>query len=170
MRVDPRSGKKSGGSWNFTGGGNGFAGGQRAEILVALNASVKLAEEGAPVPGVVFPGIFAIEEKTNREVPIALHGFSEMAHSNVEIRRGGFGVHAAVSETDKIGEGVFAKQSRGIVSGQLHAPGLVEAPGIGGNAVAIAKKSDVQRTAKYSLVRSEPLESLFLGHPPNPVP
>src|SRR5260370_21773325 len=55
----------------------------------------------------------------------------------------------------------MAKQSGDCVSVQLHAPGFVEAIGIGGNAISVAKKSDVQRTAKDSLVRSEPLKSLF---------
>src|SRR5260370_31181463 len=156
IRVDPRSGKNSGGSWNFTAGGNGCAGCQRAEILVALNASVKLAEEDASVPSVVLPGVFAIEEKANCERLIALHGFSEMAHSNVEIRRGGFRVHAAVDETDKIGQVVIAKQSGDRVSGQLHAPGFVEAIGIGGKAPFVAEKNHAPPTAKHSLSPSEP--------------
>ena len=164
IRVDPGSGENSSGGGNFAGGGNGFAGGQRAEILVALDASVKLAEEGASVSGVVFPGIFAVQKKTNREGLIAVHGFSEMAHSNVEIRRGCFGVHAAVNKTDKVGQVVIAKQSRNAISAQLHAPGFVEAIGISGNAISIAEKSDIQRAAKDSLVRSKPLKSFFRGN------
>jgi len=74
----------------------------RGEILIGLDASVKLAQERATVPWVVFPGIFAIEEKTNRQGLIALYGFSEMTHSTVEIRRGGFRLHAAVNEADQV--------------------------------------------------------------------
>ena len=116
IRVDPRCGKNSGGDGNFTGGGNGLGGGQRAEILVTLDASIKLTEEGASVPRVVFPSIFAIEEKTDGERLIALHGFTEMAHTIVEIGGRGFAVHAAVDKTNKIRQVVIAKQSCNAIS------------------------------------------------------
>src|SRR5260370_9401758 len=87
--VDPGSGENSSGGGNFAGGGDGFAGGESAEILVALDARVKLAQERAPVSRIVFPGVFAIEKKTNRERLIALHSLTQMAHSSMEIGRGG---------------------------------------------------------------------------------
>src|SRR6266436_8043591 len=164
IRVDPGRGKNSGGDGNFAGGGNGLGGGQRTEILVTLDASVKLTEEGASVPRVVFPGIFPIEEKTDGERLIALHGFAEMAHSIVEIGGCGFGVHAAIDKTNKIGQVVIAKQSCNAISSQLHSPGFVKTIGISGNTVSVAEKSDVQRAAKDSLVRSEPRESFFRGN------
>src|SRR5260370_7125969 len=111
IRVDPGRGKNSGGDGNFAGGGNGLGGGQRTEILVTLDASVKLTEEGASVPRVVFPGIFPIEEKTDGERLIALHGFAGMAHSIVEIAAGGFCVHPLIAQTTKTTHVVTAKHS-----------------------------------------------------------
>ena len=129
-----------------------------------MDASVKLAQEHATVPLVVFPGIFAIEEKTNREGLIALYGFSEMTHSTVEIRRGGFRVHAAVNEADKIGQMVIAKQTHNAISSQLHAPGFVKALGIGRNAISVAEEGDVERAAKDTFICSEPLKSFLRGN------
>src|SRR5216683_312965 len=113
---------------------------------------------------VVFPGIFAVEEKTNGERLIARHGFTEMAHATVEIGSGGFGVHAAVHETDEIGQVMIAKQSRDGFSRELHAPGFVEAIGVGGNAISVAEEPDVERAAKDAFVGSEPLETFFGGN------
>jgi len=90
---------------------------------------------------------------------IAVHGFSEMAHSSVEIGRCGFGFHAAVNKTDEVGQVVIAEQSRNAISAQLHAPGFVEAIGIGGNTISVAEESDIQRAAKDALVGSKPLKS-----------
>src|SRR6266852_4672221 len=60
--VDPRSGEDSGGRGKFVGGGDSFAGRQRAEILSILNAFVKIAQEVAAAAGVILPGIFAVEK------------------------------------------------------------------------------------------------------------
>src|SRR5262249_6634346 len=65
--VDPRSGKDSAGGRNVLGGGNRFTGRERAKILIAGNALVKLAQEIAAVARIIFPGVFAVEKNTNRQ-------------------------------------------------------------------------------------------------------
>src|SRR5260370_31083045 len=107
--VDPGSGENPCGGGEGAGGGNRFGRRERAKILIALDARVKLAEKRAPVPWVVFPGIFAVEEKANGERLIARHVFSQMAHAIVKIGCSGFRVHAAVYNTDTIRELVMAK-------------------------------------------------------------
>src|SRR5258708_26265427 len=94
-----------------------------------------------------------------------MHGFSEMAHSSVEIGRCGFGFHAAVNKTDEVGQVVIAKQSRNAISAQLHAPGFVEAIGIGGNALSLPEESDLQNSAQDSPPRSQTPKTLFPRHP-----
>src|SRR5207245_4287617 len=132
--VDPRCREYSAGGWNLAGSGNGFAGGQCAEILVALDSSVKFAEEGAPVARVVFPGVFAVEEKTNGERLIRPDSLAETAHSIVEIGGGRLGIHAAVDEANEVGQVVVAKQPRDAVGPHLYLQGVVEAVGICMNA------------------------------------
>jgi len=56
---------------------------------------------------------------------------------------------------------VIAKQTHNAISSQLHAPGFVEALGIGRNAISVAEEGDVQRAAKDTFIGSEPLKSLF---------
>src|SRR5258708_17152107 len=107
--VDPGSGENSGGGGKIAGGANRFRRSDRAEILIAPDACIKLAEKSAAVPRVVFPGIFAVEKKTNGQRLIARHALSEMAHAIVKIGSSGFGVHAAVDETDEVREMVIAK-------------------------------------------------------------
>ena len=161
--VDPRRGENSRCDGNFTSGGDGFAGGEGPEILVALDAPIKLAEKGAAVARIVFPGVFAVEKKTNRKRLIAQHGFSQLAHAIVEIRRSGFGVHAAINEADEIGKMVVTEQTGNSVRGELHLPGSVEPIGVGGNAIAVAEESDVERAAKDSFIGSKPAKALFGG-------
>jgi hypothetical protein len=141
--VDPGRWENSGGSGEFAGGSNGLGRRERAEVLIPLDAAVKLAEKRASVLGVVFPSIFAIEKKANGEWLIAAHGFSQVAHAIVEIGGSGFGVQAAVNETDEVGEMVIAKQSANAVRTNLHVPWFVKAIGVGRDAVAIAEKSDI---------------------------
>src|SRR6266446_7959534 len=59
---------------------------------------------------------------------------------------------------------VIAKQAADAVRSNLHAPRLVEAIGVGGNAVGVAEKPDVQRAAEDSFIRAEPLEAFFRGN------
>ena len=92
-------------------GGNRFAGGERAKIRIARYSLVEFAQKFATVARVIFPRIFAIEENGNRERVGALHTVSDVAKLAVQIGGGGFLVHAAVDESDEIGELVIAKQS-----------------------------------------------------------
>src|SRR6266478_583996 len=152
-------------AWEYyPGNGRAFLREFYGRIQGDQDASVKFAEERASVARVVFPGIFAVEEKTNGERLIARHVFTEMAHAAVEIGSGGFGVHAAVDKTDEIGQVMIAKQSRDGFSRELHAPGFVEAIGVGGNAISVAEEPDVERAAKDAFVGSEPLEAFFGGN------
>src|SRR5260370_3799500 len=139
---------------------NRLAGSERTKILVVLDAAIKFAQELTAVPRVIFPGVCSIEKKRNGERLIALTGFAGMAHPKVQVRGGGLGVDAAVNETDQIGQVVIAEQA-GDAAAQLQAPGFVEAVGVGGQAVGIAKESDVQGPPKYAFICSEPLETFF---------
>src|SRR5258707_11653803 len=56
---------------------------------------------------------------------------------------------------------VIAKQASDAVRSNLHVPRLVEAIRVGGYAVGVAEKPDVQRAAKYSFIRAEPLKAFF---------
>src|SRR6266478_2813442 len=100
--VDPGGRENSGSGGNFTGCGNGLAGGERAEILIALDTGVEFAEESAAVARVIFPGVFAVEKKTDGERVIARHVVTEMTQPTMEIRGGFLCVHAAVNETDEV--------------------------------------------------------------------
>src|SRR5260370_23253742 len=59
---------------------------------------------------------------------------------------------------------VIAKQASDAVRSNLHIPRLVEAVRVGGNAVGVAEKADVQRTAENSFIRAEPLKAFFRGN------
>src|SRR5229473_672671 len=107
--VNPGSGENPGSGGKRAGGGNRFGRREGAKILIALDACVKLAKKRPAVPGVVFPGIFAVEKNTNGEGLIARHVFSQMAHAIVKIGCSRSGVHAAIDKTDKIREVVIAK-------------------------------------------------------------
>src|SRR5205807_4664774 len=138
------------GTWeNFADHGNlsrssyGFARGEGTEIRIGLDTTVKLAQEFAAVAGVIFPGVFAVEKKTNRERLIAGDFFAEHAQTRMKIGCGRFGFHAAIDEADEIRQVVITKQPADGLPSELNAPGLVEAVGIGGNAVGIAKKTDI---------------------------
>src|SRR5207247_10877724 len=109
--VDSRGGENSSGGGNSAGGGDGFGCSKRAEILVVLDASVKLAEKRAAVPWIVFPGVFAVEEETDRERLIGLHCFSEVPHAGVEVGGIGLGIHSALNVRDEVGQVVIAKQT-----------------------------------------------------------
>src|SRR5260370_29353437 len=134
--VDPGSGENAGGGGKIAGGANRFRRSERAEILIALDACIKLAEKRAAVPRVVFPGIFAVEKKTNGQRLIARHALSEMAHAIVKIGSSGFGVHAAVDETDEGREMVIAKQASDAVRSTLHVPGFVKSIDVAVKAIA----------------------------------
>src|SRR5205085_10826562 len=75
---------------NFADHGNlsrssyGFARGEGAEIRIGLDTTVKLAQEFAAVAGVIFPGVFAVEKKTNRERLIAGDFFAEHAQTRMK--------------------------------------------------------------------------------------
>jgi hypothetical protein len=57
---------------------------------------------------------------------------------------------------------VIAKQAGNAVWTNLHVPRFVESIGVGGHAIAIAKKGHIQRAAEDPFVGAEPLEA-FLG-------
>src|SRR5260370_25431399 len=137
---------------------NRLAGSERTKILVVLDAAIKFAQELTAVPRVIFPGVCSIEKKRNGERLIALNAFSEMAHPKVQVRGGGLGVHAAVNETDQIGQVVIAEQA-GDAAAQLQAPGFVEAVGVGGEARRIARESDNESCPQVGLIRSRPRET-----------
>src|SRR5581483_5156595 len=84
IRVDPGSGENAVVRGNITCGGNGFAGGERAEIGIILNAAKKFAA----VSRVVFPGVFAIEEKADGKGLRRLNAVSEGAEPAVKVRSG----------------------------------------------------------------------------------
>src|SRR6266481_5135878 len=86
-----------------------------------------------------------------------------MAQTSVQIRGGGFGIHAAVNKSDDIGKMVIAEQSGDSLSCQLHAPRFVQAIGVRGNSVGVAEKTDIERAAENAFVGAEPFESLFGG-------
>src|SRR5258708_21032294 len=58
---------------------------------------------------------------------------------------------------------VISKQSGDAIRANLHAPGFVEAIGVGGDAIAVAEKGDVQRATKDTFVSAEPLEAFLCG-------
>src|SRR5260370_31900870 len=107
--VDPGSGENPWSAGKRSGGGNRFGRRKGAKILIALDARIKLAKKRTAVPRVVFPGIFAVEIKANGEGLIARHVFSQVAHAIVKVGCSGFGVHAAVDETDTIRKMAIAK-------------------------------------------------------------
>src|SRR5258705_7140281 len=86
-----------------------------------------------------------------------------MAQASVQIRSGGFRIHAAVNKSDDIGKMVIAEQSGDSLSGQLHAPRFVQAIGVRWNSICVAEESDVERAAENAFVGSEPFESLLGG-------
>src|SRR5260370_9753088 len=59
---------------------------------------------------------------------------------------------------------VIAKQASDAVRSNLHIARLVEAVGVGGSAVGVAEKADVERTAENSFIRAEPLKAFFRGN------
>src|SRR6266481_1102539 len=162
IRVDPGGGENSGSGRNFAGSGDGFAGRERAEILIGLDAAVKFAEEGTAGARIVFPGVFAVQEKTNGERLIALDGFAEVSHAIVKIGGGRFGFHAAVDKADEIGKMVIAEEAGNAVRSDLDLPRFVETIGVGRDAVGVAEKSDVEGTAEDTFIGTEPAEA-FLG-------
>src|SRR6266446_509291 len=107
--VDPRGGENSAGGGDFLGGSDGFAGGQRAEILITLNAFVKFAQEFAAVAGVILPGIFAVEKQADGQRLLARDAFAEKTQTSVQVGGSGFAGHAAVDEADQVREMVVAK-------------------------------------------------------------
>src|ERR1700730_9484906 len=108
--VDPRRGENSVGGGDFLCGSDGFASGQRAKILVLLNALVEFAQEFAAITRVILPRIFAVEKEADGQRLLAGHAFAKKAQATVEVGGSGFGVHTAVNETDQIGKMVIAKQ------------------------------------------------------------
>src|SRR6266567_8038619 len=118
--VDPGCGENPGSGGNFTGYGNGFAGGECAEVLIALDPDVKFAQEPAAVARVIFPSVFAVEKKTDGERVIDRHAFTEMTQPIMEICRGFLCIHAAVNETDEVCQVVVPKQSGDALRANLH--------------------------------------------------
>src|SRR5580692_2930116 len=98
--VNPGSGKNSAGRGDSARRGNGFAGGECAEVIVVRDATVEFAKELAAIARVIFPGIFAVKKKADGKRILALHGFTNVAQAGVEILGRGGAVHAAVHEAD----------------------------------------------------------------------
>src|SRR4029077_85737 len=161
VRVDPRGREDSTRGAHFPSRRERLACGERAKIRVSFDALVELAQEFAPVTGIVFPGIFTIEKERDRQWLGALHALSERTQTTVQILRRGLSVHSAVDETDQVGKMVIPEETRDCLPGELYAPRFVEFLRIRGNAAGVAKKSDVERSSEHAFVGAEPLEAFL---------
>src|SRR5258708_16106623 len=85
-----------------------------------------MAQEFAPIAGVILPSIFAVEKQTDGQRLLARHAFAEKTQAAVQVRGGGFAIHAAVDEADEVREMVIAEQSGDGTSRQLHTIGIVQ--------------------------------------------
>src|SRR5258708_28954877 len=100
IRVDPGCREDGLRFGNFSGGGDGFARSQRAEIRISLNAAIKFTQKFAPISRIVLPGIFPIQKKANGKRLLALYAFANRAQSAVKIGGTRFGIHSAVYKSD----------------------------------------------------------------------
>src|SRR5207344_3184499 len=110
IRIDPRSWKDSAGLRNFASGSNGLRSRQSLKIGICLNAAVKFTKKFPAVARVVFPGVLAIEKKTDGYRVFALHALANGAQAGVKVGGTGFGVHPAVNKTDQIGNAVITEE------------------------------------------------------------
>ncbi len=161
IRVDPGSGENAAVRGHVLRRSDGFGCGERAEVLIARDAPVKFTQEFATVARVIFPGVLAIQKKTDREGIRALRAFTEIAQLFVQILRGGFRVHPAVDEADQIGELMIAKESGDRIARDLHAPRFVQTLGICRDARGIAEETNVERSSENPFVGTEPLEAFL---------
>ena len=99
--VDPRTGRDSLHRGDFARFAQGFADGEGADIRIARNAPIKLAQKFAAIAGVILPGIFAVENQRQSQRAARVHAFGDGADTAVEVLGGGDSVHAAVNEADQ---------------------------------------------------------------------
>src|SRR6267378_3802882 len=84
-----------------------------------------------------------------------------MTESSVQIRSGRFSVRAAVDEPDQVRQMVIAEQAGDGVRTVGDTPRFVKAVGVGGNAVSVAKKSDIEGAAENAFIGAKPFEPFF---------
>ena len=135
--------------------------GERAKILIAFNAFVKLAQKVAAVSRVIFPGVLAIEKDAHRQWVRTLQVIAQMTQAAVQIGSRGARVHAAIDKTNQVGKLVIAEQSGDSIAADLYTPRFVQAIRIRGDAIRVAEETHVEGAAEHSFVRAEPLETLF---------
>src|SRR5690349_3819626 len=164
ISVDPGSGENSRIGGDFASRSNRFACRQGTEVLIPGDSSVELAQEFAAIPGVIFPGVFAIEKQANRQGLRGSHTFAKFAKPSVQIGGGVLTVHAAVYKSDEVGKMVVAKKpSNGFLT-ELDTQRPVQALRICRHTFRVAKESCVQSPAEYAFIRPKPLEALFRGN------
>ena len=70
-------------------------------VGILLDAAVELAQEVAAVPGVIFPGVFAVEDQADGGGSAVGLAIADHANAAVQILGCGVGAHAAVDEADQ---------------------------------------------------------------------
>ncbi len=125
IRVDPGRGENSFHDRRSGVGFHCFARGERANFGIVLNSAVELAEEFASVPGVVFPGVFPVENHADGGSAALRFAIADRADAAMQILGCGHGVHAAVDEPDQIGNVVIAEEPEDFLAHPLQAPGSV---------------------------------------------
>ena len=65
IRVDPRCRENSRRWREFRRPRRSLRGGERANIRIVLNVSIELAEKFAAVAGIIFPGVFAVQNQAD---------------------------------------------------------------------------------------------------------
>ncbi len=161
--IDPRTGRDSLHRGDFARFTQGFADGEGADVRVARNPPVELAQKFAAVAGVILPGIFAVENQRQGQRAARVHAFGDGADAAVEVFGGRARVHAAVNEADQIGKIMIAKDAGDFAFAETYSQRRVQAIGIRGHAFAVAAETDIQRAAEHAFVAREPAKAQFGG-------
>ena len=80
-----------------------------AQLRVGSHATVKRLQEFPPVAGVVFPGVFAVQDHRNHRRPLA-GASSYRLNALVQIGGGDLGIHAGIGKPNQVGKLVVAEE------------------------------------------------------------
>src|SRR5579871_80444 len=141
--IDPGRGKDSGVLRNFARRGDRFADRERREVRIALNAAIKFTQKISAVSRVIFPGIFAVEKKTNCQRTGGRNFFAKKAKPSVQIRSSGFAVHAAINECNQVGKMVVAEKSGDFLFPGLKTPRTIKTLRVRRQSTCIAEETDI---------------------------